>query len=109
MRRILGDLSAHSARLPNENRPISQSSQSSQPNTFRNNPHHLRVAALALIMALPSCYAVSASAQYIIANPNFSPANGVGYGPLTGWTQNPNPSTLAGFPSLTGSNSFGQR
>jgi len=65
---------------------------------------------LVLIMALPACFAVSAGAQNIVANPNFFSANGgVGYGPLTGWTQNPNPSTLAGFPSRTGSNSFGQR
>src|SRR6266853_5518711 len=85
-------------------------SQPSQPNTFRSSLQHLPVAALALIVALLACFAVSTSAQNIVANPNFSPANGgVGYGPLTGWTQNPNPSTLAGFPSRTGSNSFGQR
>src|SRR5260370_38927198 len=96
MRRILGGLSVHSARLPNEKGTMSQPSQ---PNTFRNNLQHLPVAALALIMALPACFAVSAGAQNIFANPNFSPANGgVGYGPVTGWTPNPNPRPWLAFP-----------
>jgi hypothetical protein len=58
---------------------------------------------IGLVMSL--CTAPTVASANIILNPNFFPANGgAGYGAVPNWTQSPFPSTLGGFPYLSGSN-----
>jgi len=66
-------------------------------------------AALTAALAVLGASAAMASTN-LVTNPDFGPANGgVGYGAVPGWTQAPLPSTLGGFPYLTGSNSSGEQ
>jgi hypothetical protein len=68
-----------------------------------------------LIAALcVTCFVtVAASASNLVTNPDFTTSSAytytaAGYGQVGGWTQAPYPSTLGGFPYLTGSNTAGQ-
>ncbi len=62
---------------------------------------------IGLVVAL--CAVPRVASANIILNPNFFPANGgSGYGGVPNWTQSPFPSTLGGFPYLSGSNTSSQ-